>query len=142
MTNPAVGQFSDVEKTRIRYFLGYPDWADAASAVVFGFPSRNQPSYILDDALNLLTPHGASTVRRALCQCEAVEAQMGAGVRDRIKASKLGEMTLNNEEFRHLQKQLDFWTKRLADALGSPCNAYSSMADSGMGSGRNAKITR
>jgi hypothetical protein len=128
--------FSDDEKTQIRYFLSYPSWVALAQSIQLGYPAASQPLFLVEDAFKRLTPQGEYTVRRALCECLAIEAQMSEA-RRRFKATKVGEVELNPHESRMLRKELLYWVTRLADGLGVVSNPYSQMmyqGISGMGS--------
>lgn len=131
---------TDHERDRVLHFLGYPAWAQLAASIQLGFPMASQPLFLVYNAILRITPGGTESVRRDLCQCEAIEAQM-ADARSRMKATAIGEMTLNPQETRMLRGELQFWTKRLADDLGVVVNPYSQMAFTGMGGGIGAKVS-
>lgn len=132
--------FSEKEQGRIRHFLGYPSWSSLANGIQLGFPAGSQPLYLLEQAFNRLLPGGEDAVRKDLCECESIESQLGSA-RKRMKANKLGEMTLNARETAQLRQELEFWQRRLADDLGVPFNPYSSMSYEGMPGGMNAKVS-
>lgn len=79
-------------------------------------------------------------MRSDLCQCEAIESQLGSA-RSRMKAVKLGDLEVNQRETAQLRQELLFWQRRLADDLGVPFNPYSSMSYEGMPGGMNARVT-
>lgn len=131
--------FTEREQGRIRHFLGYPSWSSMAASIQLGFPAGSQPLYILEQAFIRLLPDGEEAVRIDLCNCEEIEKQL-ADARKRMKATKLGEMTLNMGETGQLRQELQYWQRRLADDLGVPFNPYSSMSYEGMPGGMNARV--
>lgn len=131
--------FTEQEKGRIRHFLGYPSWSNMAASIQLGFPAGSQALYILEQAFNRLLPDGETAARKDLCNCEEIEAQL-ADARKRMKADKLGDMTINKTETGQLRHELVFWQRRLADDLGVPFNPYSSMSYEGMPGSMNARV--
>lgn len=131
--------FTDDEKTRILRFLGYPDWVSLAGSIQLGYPASGQPLYLVRDSFNRLTETGEQSVRKDLCECEKVEKAISSST-DRLKASKVGEITMNADEMDKLVKLLQFWVKRLSDDLGVFPNPFSQMATAGAGGGLNAKV--
>lgn len=131
--------FTDDEKTRVLHFLGYPDWQSLASSIQLGYPASTQPLFLVRDSFDRLSPAGENSVRRDLCECEAIEGQL-SDARSRMRATQIGEMKLNAQETAQLRGELQFWVKRLADDLGVFVNPYSQMDYLGMGGGINAKV--
>lgn len=126
---------TDQERDRVLHFLGYPAWAQLAASIQLGFPMASQPLFLVYNAIIRLTDGGSDSVRRDLCECEAIESQL-RDARSRFKATSLGELTLNAAEPAMLRKELAFWTKRLADDLGVNVNPYSQMSfQGGVGGG-------
>lgn len=130
--------FSEQEKGRIRHFLGYPSWAALSNGIQLGFPAGGQPLFLLEQAFNRLLPGGEESARVDLCECESIEKQLRSA-RERMKASKLGELTPNAKEAEQLRGELIYWGKRLADDLGVMFNPNSSMAE-GMPGGLNVRV--
>lgn len=125
--------FTDNEKDQIRYFLSYPSWVALSGSIQLGYPAASQPLFLVEDAFKRLTSGGENQVRRALCQCEAIEAQL-ADARTRFKAVKLGEITMNPHESEMLRKEMLWWVTRLADGLGVISNPFSQMMFNAIGS--------
>lgn len=125
---------SDSERDRVLHFLGYPAWAQLAASIQLGFPMASQPLFLVYNAILRLTSGGTESVRRDLCECEAIEAQL-RDARSRFRAASIGEITLNAAEPAMLRRELSFWTKRLADDLGVVANPYSQMSWEGGVSG-------
>lgn len=130
---------TDDQKTRILYFLGYPDWQSLAQSIQLGIPAAGQPLFLVYSAFNKISARAVPTVLRILCNCEAIECQL-MDATSRMKATKLGELTLNPQETMQLQNQLTFWVRRLGDAMGVIPNPYSQINYYGYGGGINARV--
>lgn len=131
--------FTDSEKTRIAYFLNYPDLRQMAQSIQLGIPAASQPLFILIGQFERLGPGGVANARRVLCQCEDIECQLG-DARKRMRAIRLGELETNQNETSQLRQELIFWTRRLADVLAVVPNPYSQIGYLGYGGGINAKV--
>lgn len=118
--------FTEMEKSRIKRFLSYPDWVALAASIQLGFPAASQPLFLVESAFNKLTPEGEASVREDLCQCESCEKQL-IDARSRFKAIRIGEIELNLNETKLLRKELLWWVTRLADDLGVVSNPYSQL---------------
>lgn len=130
---------TDDEKTRMLHFLGYPSWQSLAQSIALGYPAATQPLFLVYDAFLRVDNGGANNARKDLCQCEAIEAQLG-DARGRMKVTGVGNIAMNRAETSQLREELQFWTKRLADDLGVCANPYSQMSYQGMSSGINARV--
>jgi hypothetical protein len=133
--------FTEAEKDSILRLLGYPNWAALAQSIQLGYPAASQPLFLVFDAFHRIRPEARARVRTDLCRALGVECQM-AESRTRLKASRVGEVTLNATEFTQLTEQLRFWTLRVADQLGVVPNPYSQVEYQGATSagGVNARI--
>ena len=118
--------FTDEEKARTRHFLAYPSWVSLAQSIQLGFPAASEPLFLLEDAFGRLTPGGEAAVRIDLCECEDIEVQLRSA-RGRLKASKVGDVTLNPMELGQLKQELNYWITRLGDDLGVVPDPYSRM---------------
>lgn len=125
--------FNPEEQTQIRYFLSYPSWVALAQSIQLGYPAASQPLFLVEDAFKRLTPEGEYTVRKALCECQAIESQLSEA-RRRFKATKVGEVELNPHESRMLRRELLYWVTRVADGLGVVSNPYSQAMYQGISS--------
>jgi len=128
---------TDSERDRVLHFLGYPSWSKLAASVQLGYPMASQPLFLVYDAIVRITAGGTESVRRDLCECESIEAQL-RDARSRFKATSLGEITMNAQEPAMLRKELTYWTRRLADDLGVVANPYSQIEWNGGISGGGA----
>jgi hypothetical protein len=116
--------FTEHEKARVRHFLGFPSFVSLSQSIQLGYPAASQPLFLLEDAFHRLFPGGEEAVRRDLCECEAIEKQLG-DARSRFKASKLDKLEVNHDEPDMLRRELTYWSLRLASDLGVAANPYS-----------------
>lgn len=135
ITNPLTQQ----ERSRVKHFLDYPDWEALAASIHLGFPASSQPMYLVEGAYDRLTQGGIDSVRKDLCQLEAIENQIGSS-RGRMKAEQLGTLKMNLKEASQLRQELVWWALVLANDLGVGPNPFSAMQFLG-GTGRNARVT-
>jgi hypothetical protein len=135
----STAEFNEDEKDAILRFLGYPNWAALAQSIQLGYPAASQPLFLVFDAFQRIRPPSRARIRLDLCRALDVECQI-ADSGSRRKTSKVAEVTLNASELSDLLKLLDYWTKRIADALGVVPNPYSQMEHKGAGGGANARV--
>ncbi len=128
------------ERSRIFHFLNYPDWSALAYSIQLGYPAASQPLFLVEGALTRITDEAVETVRRDLCQLEAIESQLGAA-RSRLKAEQLGNLKLNPHELPALRRELVWWALTLASDLGVGPNPFAAIELlGGGGGGRNARV--
>ena len=132
--------FTDEQRDRILHFLGYPNWSTLAQSFQLGYPMASQPLFLVYDAFMRIGPGGVASALRDLCQCEGCEAQIG-DARSRMKAEAVGNIRLRANEADALRRELQFWTKRLADDLGVVVNPYSQMSWQGMSPGVSSRVS-
>ena len=131
--------FNDAEQDAIYRFLGYPNWRALAQSIQLGYPAASQPLFLVRDSLARIDPVSRARVRVDLCRCLALEDQVFTSS-SRLRATQIGDLKLNPHEMSMLLTRLDFFAKRIADALGVVANPYSQMVYQGMGGGINAKV--
>lgn len=121
---------TDEEKGRIRYHLGYGN-VTAVSTIALGIPARTQPSFLVDGAMNLIPASQVQIIRRLVGILDGIEGKKLEGL-ERLAASQVGEITMNKDEQRMLDREYVTWAKRLADTLLVPLNPYSDRWSSGL----------
>jgi len=126
---------TDIEQSKILRFLGYPDWSNLAIAWGLDFPTGVEPQYYVRDAFGRLTDEALELVRNDLRECEEIERQL-SDARCRLKASKVGDITMNIDEIPYLRGELDHWKRQLADDFGSIINPFRTGQFGGSRSGR------
>lgn len=114
---------TEQERSEIRRHLGYQSWANLALAWGFSFPTGIEPQFFVNDAMNRLTDEGLELVRSDLRQCNAIESQLREAPR-RMKAAKVGDITLNPDEADALRGELRKWRDQLANDFGAFINPF------------------
>jgi len=114
---------NEQERALVRRYLGYQNWENTALMWGIPFPTAIQPSWYINDAINRLSDDGLELVRRDLNELQCIEKQISEA-RGRLKASKVGDITMNPEEIDALRGELDHWKRQLADDFGSTLNPY------------------
>src|ERR1700690_2790040 len=122
--------FTEAEKERIRYHLGYLE-TSLAPSIAFGIPKPLQTVFLLEDSLGLIqNPYAADRVRHILCLLESLEKQLFEAVKT-TAASELGTMKLHPLAAQgklytdSIEKEYGRWARRLADIMGVPLYPYS-----------------
>lgn len=132
--------FTELEKARIRHFLSFPSFSSLSQSIQLGYPAASQPLFLVDDAFKRLTPDGEVSVRKDLCECEAIESQLSSS-RSRFKATEVAGIKVNDDEPEKLRRELKFWGSRLASDLGVNPNPYSDYEyNQAGGGGINARV--
>jgi len=126
---------NEVERAKVRRYLGYQNWSNLALAWGQPFPTHIEPEFYINDALDRLTDEGLELVRGDLRQLEDIEIQIG-NARKRLQASKVGDITLNPEELPSLRGEMEHWKRQLADDFGSLVNPFRQA----MGGSRNGTV--
>lgn len=132
-------EFREDEKNDILRFLGYANWESQAQSISLGFPGTSQPLFLVQSALTRMAAPARAAIRGYLCELLDIENQLRTA-RSRMKAAKLGELTMNPAETAQLRQEFIFWRRMLADALGVTPNPYSQIDFFGMPGGLNAKV--
>lgn len=104
-------------------FLGYANWKALAQSFQLGYPAPSQPEFLVRESFRRIDEQGLELVRRDLCELRDIEAQLHSA-RRRMKAVKIGELTMNPKETRQLRQEMNYWTSRLADDLGVYVNPF------------------
>ena len=122
--------FTESEKERIRYHMGYLASSSAAS-IQFGLPRPLQTLFILEDAISLITnPHAQDRVRNILSCLDQIEGKLKSA-QCTLMAEKLGQLVLHPGRDKGLfatdllEREYVRWVNRLADILGAPKYVYS-----------------
>ena len=114
---------SEVERSKIRRYLGYPNWSSLALSWGQPFPTHIEPEFYVNDALDRLSDEGLELVRNDLRQLEDIESQI-IRARKRLQATKVGEISLNIDEIPSLRGEMEHWKRQLADDFGSLLNPF------------------
>lgn len=114
--------FSDADKARIRYHLGYPN-VDSTLQSYGGVMFAGQAQFSLDYAMNNVMNTSVALITKNLDILDQIETQMVAAL-ERLQAAKADVVTLNPTEHADLQGQYAYWQNRLSMQLSVPVNPY------------------
>lgn len=128
-----ISAFSPAERARIRYHLGYPS-LQAFSSIQLGMIAVSQPLFLVEKSMDNLLDEAVPIVREHVARLDKINAQLD-DARGRMRASAVGEITLQTEETAMLRREYKYWAVSLADVLGCPINAYSEKFNAGVGGG-------
>ncbi len=132
--------FTDAEKARIRYHLGYPGVQFAAS-LQFGIPKPIQTAFLVEQAMNnVISAHEQDIRGHILPTLEHIECLLAESA-THLVATGLGDLKLNPDEPQLLEREYVRWANRLADTLGVPLYAYSKRFSGGFSAAGNVPIT-
>lgn len=111
------------DRERIRYHLGYINVQPAAS-ITFGVPRPQQTLFLVETAMSNVLEETIPRVRRMASILDEIECRL-IDAQERLKATRMGEISLRADEPDALEKEYLRWAQRLADVLGVPLYAYS-----------------
>jgi hypothetical protein len=119
-----MGLFSEEQKERVKYHLGYTA-ARMQTSLSFGQPLPRETMFLLQAVLGDWSDEFG--YQRALThvqnldkiECLLVEAL------DRLSVTQVGNTSIRQDETDALEKEYNRWANRLADLLGVPFYAYS-----------------
>lgn len=104
--------------------MGYPSFTTAAS-IQFGVPALTQTNFLIERALQpgALLSEAVDQVRSIVKTMDDIEFKL-IDAQDRLAATQLEELHLNNSEPDMLEKEYRRWGYRLADIVGAPIYPY------------------
>lgn len=111
------------DKARVRYHMGYPQVTQAQTFVVGGVPAPMELNFMIEGAMNKIAPESEGTFRGLLDKLDGIEAQM---IQDQpnIAAKQVGNVTPNQDEFKQLIYQYQYWQGQLSNMLAVPVNPF------------------
>lgn len=130
---PTIAVLTEDEKARVRMHLGYFS-LNSAPAIGLGLPRADQSLFLVEIAMNQIPDTAIGLVRERIAILDNIEQRL-VGAMDRMKAEKLGEITLRADETDALEREFVRWATRLADLLACPLNPYSERFRAGAGGG-------
>lgn len=128
------------EKNRILHHLGYTS-VNRQTVMGLGYPTAVQTMFLAETSLEHIPESAIGSVRRTLALLDDLEAQQFSAVK-RLRASSIGNITLNPRELDQIEKELRRWAFRLAEDLGAPVNGAAARFSGGAGGGLNLPIHR
>ena len=114
--------FSQEEKTRIKYHLGYPV-LQLASSVSLGVPAASQTLFMVDSSLEHAPASVAGIVRMLVGRLDAIDARL-TEVLGQVRVSQVDSIRLNPTAGDDLERERTRWVNRLANVLGVVVNPY------------------
>ena len=120
---------SDEEKSRIRYYLGYPVAVDVTTFTL-GIPAVAQTLFILEGQMNKIPEGAVGLVRNCVAVLDGIEAQL-VEAQSYFAATRVDNININDNHTAKLDDESRKWTLKLAELLGSPINIYSTRFQSG-----------
>jgi hypothetical protein len=127
---------TDQEKVRARHHTGYGG-VQQAQTFVLGVPAGVQTAFMIEGALNRLMPQSEALFRDLLTRLDGIEVQI---LQDQpnLAASKVGSISVNLDEFKHLILQYQHWQGSLCNMLQVPPNPFDQRPFMGAGYGGGA----
>jgi len=110
--------FSLVEKSRIRYHLGYLEVSPAPS-ITFGVPALTQTNFLVERAIDLVLYEAEDRVRKLVDVLDVIECRM-IDAQQYLVASQLDSLQIRADHIDKLEDEYSRWASRLADILGCP----------------------
>lgn len=114
--------FTDQEKERIRYSLGYLG-ASSAASIQLGMPRPLQTLFLVDDAISLILATSEDRVRKILGIMDDIEEKL-IDAQDRLAATRVDTIDIRSDEMDRLEEQWVRWGKQLSSILGAPVYKY------------------
>jgi len=121
---------TDSEKVSIRYHLGYMNVAETETFAL-GTPAATETSFIIESAMDKVPEIALPRVRFLIGRCDSLENQM-ASDEENLAVSKLGDITLREDEQDVLDARYERWRNRLAQTLGVYVNPYDKVSSRGI----------
>ena len=126
---PSFVVFTEEEKARIRYHLGYIQ-SDPILSVLLGISALAQPQFLVEGQMNRMPDTAVSLVRQLIGRCDQSEQQL-FDAQEFVVVSEVDEIKINPDKLTQLQERYRYWVQKLADNLGAPINAYASAFQTG-----------
>ena len=132
---PATNPLNEAERLKVRYHLGYPCTGPSAPSIQLGIAKPQMTSFMVEQAMDLLSDDACILVRELLCKLNATEQRMFAK-QNELSVASVGGVTLRGAKRDEritdmLEREYQRWMDRLADMLGSPKYPYSTKVRSG-----------
>jgi hypothetical protein len=120
---------SEEEKSRIRYYLGYPVAVDVTTFTL-GIPAVAQTLFILEGQMNKIPEGAVGLVRNCVAVLDGIEAQL-VEAQGYFAATRVDNISVNDRHAEKLDEESRKWILKLAELLGAPVNTYSTRMNSG-----------
>jgi hypothetical protein len=90
--------------------------------------------FLVELAMNNIPENAVGIIRNYIAIMDTIEQRL-VDAQTRFAASKLGEITLREDEPERIEAEYSRWAKRLADDLGVPLNRFAERFGAGSGPG-------
>ena len=107
---------TDETKRKVRKHLGYPAVVQVATFFL-GQPAATESAFMIEPAMNALSPEGEAEVIETVCILDEAEKQIW-GSSDALTTKKVGEIEFRDDEFEKRIQRYIFFQGRLCNALG------------------------
>lgn len=122
---------TEEEKARIRHHTGYP-LVHGVSSMQLGIPAVSQPMFLVELAMNNIPETAVGIIRNYIAIMDGIESRL-LDSQTRFAATKLGDITLREDEPERIEAEYSRWARRLADDLGVPLNRFAERFSAGSG---------
>lgn len=122
---------TDRERVKIRHHLGYLN-VQNAQTFVLGVPAAVDTQFLIEGAFDKVLPEALGEVRRHLVMLDNVEAQIAEN-QELLAVTKVGEISVRQDEFEALLVRYDYWRNGLSNLLGVYPNPWDKRRIAGPG---------
>lgn len=134
-----MANFTEHEKRRIKFHLGYPLQTTGVS-IGFGIPISTQGMFLVESAVNKLDPDSEDMCRGYIQKLDETELMMFDG-QINLAADQLEDLYLRKDYHPRLWDMYQHWQSRLAQVLGCSINADFSGIGQVFGGVRNVSVS-
>ena len=128
---------TEEQKVKVRHHMGYPNVAQAATFAL-GAVASVETAFMIERAMDKILPASLPELERLLAICDQCESQ-SVGDMELMAVNQVGEISVNQEEQRQIDRRYDRWVAALANFLTVPRNPFDARLAVG---GINARVMR
>jgi hypothetical protein len=129
---------TSIEKADVRRHLEYIGVSDQAHFAL-GIPAAQEPLFMLERAMDLLTPEGEQVIRATLGILAKIEAQMVDDL-ELLAVEQVDEIRTREKEQAMLERQYLKWRADLSNTLGVDPNPFGRKYGSKASGGINVSV--
>jgi hypothetical protein len=109
---------TDEERVGIKHHLGYPN-PNAIETFVLGVPALMESLFVVEGAMNAVSPQSEERVRKTLRRLEKLDEQIEENA-DALLLTKADEVEFRDDEFEKIHQRYVYWQGQLCNLLGLP----------------------
>lgn len=109
---------TDDERVGIKDHLGYPN-PQAIETFVLGVPALMESLFVLEGAMNAVSPGSEERIRKTLKRLDKIDDQIEENA-DALLLTKADEVEFREDEFEKLHQRYAYWQGKLCNLLGVP----------------------